>query len=83
MKLFTAIWYFLMLVWVVGGAGEGSLNFTWVLLLPAIYWLVRLQLSRTYTRAGNGVAICAVVLMAVVLTLAVVDTALTFLPPLR
>jgi hypothetical protein len=83
MKLFTAIWYLLMLVWVVGFAGSGSLNFAAVLLVPALYWLVRLQLSRKYTRTGNVVAICAVGLMAVILTLAVVDTALSILPPVR
>ena len=48
MTVFTAIWYLLMLVWVVGGAGFGTLAFAWVLLVPLLYWLARFQLS------GNG-----------------------------
>ena len=81
MKWFTGIWYVLMAIWVVGGAGFGTLNYAWILLVPLAYWVPRFLASRKYTRIWNVVAIGSAGLMVVVLLLAVVDVILSSLPP--
>jgi hypothetical protein len=35
-------------LWLLGGAGVGTLNFAWVLILPVLYWMLPRRLVDLY-----------------------------------
>ena len=83
MKVFTLVWYAVVLFWVIFGAGFGTLIFAWILILPAPYWLGRQMFFRTGVCAWNWLAAMGAALMILVLVVVVADTVASSLPPQR
>jgi hypothetical protein len=81
MKVFTLIWYAAVLIWVIFGAGFGTLNYAWLLIFPAPYLVGRQMFAHTGLRPWNWLAIMGAALMILVLVLVVADTVASSLPP--
>lgn len=81
MTTFTVLWYAVVLVWVIFGAGFGTLNYWWLFIVPVPYWIGRRLFASTGVRSWNFIATICAALMVVVLLLVVADTVASSLPP--